>query len=67
MSEGEVQRSMGRIEGKLDAVLDQLKAHTDLHGRLEGRVRKVEGRQHWYSGAGAAIGLVLGFFTKAHT
>jgi hypothetical protein len=51
---------LGRIEGKIDsyntAVATQKKDHDDL----EVRTRKVENRQHWYSGAGAVLGAILG-------
>lgn len=56
----EVQRSMGRIEGKLDTFIAQMKAQDDRTTAQEVRLRKVENRQHWYSGAGAAIGALLG-------
>jgi hypothetical protein len=50
----------GRIEGKLDTFISQMKAQDDRATELEVRTRKVEARQHWYSGAGAMIGLILG-------
>lgn len=63
MSElAEIHRSVGRIEGKLDTLMDDLSGRDERTGRLEGRVRTVENRQHWYSGAGAVLGAVLGAF-----
>ena len=56
----EMQRSIGRIEGKLDTFLEQMKAQDDRTMKQEVRLRKVENRQHWYSGIGAAIGALLG-------
>jgi hypothetical protein len=52
-------RDFGRLEGKVDQILDLVK-------ELEPRVRKVEQRQHWYAGAGSVIGLIAGIFVKGH-
>ena len=55
---------LGRIEGKLDAfsttVIAQMKVQDDRTTGIEVRTRKVENRQHWYSGAGAILGALLG-------
>lgn len=60
----ELQRSLGRVEGKLDALIDATTAHEtrreERFNGVEQRIRKVEARQHWYSGAAAAIGALLG-------
>lgn len=53
-------RDLGRVEGKLDTFITQMKAQDDRTTDLEVRTRKVENRQHWYSGAGAIVGLILG-------
>jgi Ser/Thr protein kinase RdoA (MazF antagonist) len=58
----EIHRSVGRIEGKLDALAERFEAHDTAAGQVEARVRTVENRQHWYSGAGAVLGAVLGAF-----
>jgi hypothetical protein len=51
---------LGRIEGKLDAFIKQMEAHDVRTTDIEVRTRRVENRQHWYSGAGAVLGAVLG-------
>lgn len=56
----ELHRSVGRIEGKIDTFIAQMKAQDDRTTELEVRTRKVENRQHWYSGLGAALGAILG-------
>ena len=56
----ELHRAVGRIEGKLDTFLAQMKAHDDRTTDLEVRTRKVENRQHWYSGVTAVIGMIFG-------
>lgn len=56
----DLHRAVGRIEGKIDTFIKQLESHDVRTTDLEVRTRKVEGRQHWYSGVGAAIGMLLG-------
>ena len=56
----DVRQDLGRVEGKLDTFIAQMKAQDDRTTDLEVRTRKVENRQHWYSGLGAAAGLLLG-------
>jgi hypothetical protein len=66
----EIQRSLGRVEGKLDLLLAALKernardetrhaAHDERHDGHDARLRKVENRQYWLSGAGAALGSLV--------
>jgi hypothetical protein len=52
-------RDFGRMEGKLDAVLEHLKGIDERYGKLEGRVRKAEGKLIWVTGAAAAATFVL--------
>jgi hypothetical protein len=51
---------LGRIEGKVDAFIKQMETHDVRTTDIEVCTRKVENRQHWYSGAGAILGAVLG-------
>jgi hypothetical protein len=51
---------LGRIEGKVDAFIKQMETHDVRTTDIEVRTRKVENRQHWYSGAGAILGALLG-------
>ena len=61
MSElAELQRSVGRVEGKLDTFIAQMAAHDIRTTDLEVRTRKVESRQHWYAGAGWMLGMIAG-------
>lgn len=60
MSIPDLQRTVGRIEGKLDTFIKQMEVQDRRTTDLEIRTRKVENRQHWYSGAGAVIGALLG-------
>lgn len=50
----DLQRSMGRVESKLDAVLDHQRQYMEKHDKLETRIGSVENKLHWYSGIIAA-------------
>jgi hypothetical protein len=56
----EIHRAIGRMEGKLDSVLEERRAERERVTEIEAHTRKVEARQHWYSGAGAILGALLG-------
>jgi hypothetical protein len=66
----EIQRSLGRVEGKVDLLLAELKernarddarhaAHDERHAGQDARLRKVENRQYWLSGGGAVLGSLV--------
>ena len=57
-----MQRDLGRIEGKIDTFIEQMKRQDDRTTDLEVRTRKVENRQHWYSGAAGMLGVLFGGF-----
>lgn len=59
-------RDLGRVEGKLDMVLDRLKAIDERHAALEPRVGKLEGKLLYFSGAAVSLAFLLGKvdFTK---
>jgi hypothetical protein len=60
MSEqSDLQRDLGRVEGKLDSVLAILKSNETNHASLEARVRKVESKQFYFSGAAFAAAFIL--------
>ena len=50
----------GRIEGKVDTFITQMGIQDARVTELEVRLRKVENRQHWYSGVAAGIGALFG-------
>lgn len=69
----DLQRSTGRIEGKLESVNSAMeKAEADrrvqdaaskiVSAGVDDRMRKLEARQHWYAGAGSMLGMLLGWF-----
>jgi hypothetical protein len=51
----DLQRTMGRVEGRLEDF-----------GELHVRVRRLENRQHFYSGIAAVVGSIAGMFVKPH-
>lgn len=61
----EIQRALGRVEGKLDSLLERMDGHEKVTGERIGKVEtavdKVQARVHWYSGVAAAAGALLGF------
>jgi hypothetical protein len=61
----ELHRAVGRIEGKLDTFIAQMKTQDERATDLEVRTRRVESRLHWYSGAGAIFGLFGGSWLKS--
>lgn len=60
-------QDLGRVEGKIDTFIAQMKAQDDRTTDLEVRTRKVENRQHWYSGAGFALGAIIDFMVGHHS
>jgi hypothetical protein len=53
---GDLQGSVGELKGQVGTFIEQMAKHDDRTTDLESRTRKVENRQHWYAGAGAAVG-----------
>lgn len=64
----ELHRAVGRIEGKLDTVIESLatrNARDDAHDAVvDKRVGAVEKKQAWYSGAAAAVGAIVAVLVK---
>lgn len=69
----EIYRAIGRLEGTLKTFMDQMAVQDNrtsaIEARLrvvesntdiENRIRRVENRQYWLSGAGSIIGMLLG-------
>jgi hypothetical protein len=54
--------NVGNLGGKIDSFMSQMETQADRTTDLEARTRKVENRQHWYSGAGAIVGVIIGKF-----
>lgn len=54
-------RDLGRVEGKLDAFINQMKVQDDRTTNLEVRTRTVESRLHYWAGAGTLAGALIGW------
>lgn len=62
----ELHRSLGRVEGKLDSLIESFGGQDKRHEELDRRVGRVEQRQHWYSGAATIIGAIIGIKIGGH-
>ena len=58
----DLSQAVGRVEGKIDAFIDQMAVQDKRTTDLEVRTRKVENRQHWYAGAATIVGGIIGRF-----
>lgn len=65
----EINRAIGRLESKLDAVLNTVseasnasaiwrKEFHDKNAELDGRLRTVENKLNWYAGIGVVVGFI---------
>jgi hypothetical protein len=64
----DIQRSLGRVEGKIDQLLDELGRHfaddTKQFQDIDNRLASVE-KNVWYgSGVAAALTAIAGYFIK---
>jgi hypothetical protein len=61
-------RAVGRIEGKLETIIELLKDRNSRDdadkANVDRRVAAVEKRQAWYSGPAAAVGAVVAVLVK---
>lgn len=64
MSLPDLQRTVGRIEGKLDTFIQQMAIQDKRTTDLEVRTRKVENKLHWWSGAAVIIGSLIGYTAR---
>jgi hypothetical protein len=55
-----IERAVGRIEGTLDTIKIGLGRGTDRMDKHDGRIRKLENRQHRSAGFAGGIGAMLG-------
>jgi hypothetical protein len=58
----ELHRAVGGVEGKLDSLICRHDARDAREAAIETRMRKVEHRQHWWSGGAAVLGTIAGAF-----
>lgn len=59
---GDIRQAVGRLEGQTGAFIEQMRVQDERTTKLETRTRGLEKWQHFYSGAGAILGALLGAF-----
>lgn len=57
---GDAKEKLGSTAGKLDVFIAQMRIQDERTAALDTRLRKVEGRMHWWSGIAAAAGMAVG-------
>ncbi len=53
--------ALGRLEGKVDALIASHKSQDEALGRLEKRMRALESSRSWLVGAAAALGAISSY------
>lgn len=56
--------ALGRLEGKVDAMMASLRAQEQELKVLDGRIRELEKSRAWMLGAAAVISLISGLVVK---
>lgn len=59
-----LQRDLGRIEGKFDAVISNMAAHALAVSDHDRRMRSIENRQYWFSGFTGFLGAIIGYYAN---
>ena len=62
-----VQRDLGRIEQKLDSLIESIRDRAKRVDDLEARTSKLEWRQAYWTGGGTVAGMIIGLFIKSKT
>jgi hypothetical protein len=60
----EVLIALGRLEGKVDAMMTSLRIQEEELRILENRIRDLEQSRAWMLGAAAIISVIAGFIVK---
>lgn len=60
----EVLIALGRLEGKVDAMMTALRVQEQEIRKMEERVRHLEQSKAWLLGAAAVISVIAGFIVK---
>lgn len=58
----EIQRSLGRMEGTLNEIKEDIKDGNVDNNDRDKKISKLEGRQNWAAGASFIIGSVVTYF-----
>lgn len=60
----EILLALGRLEGKVDAMMSALRAQEQELKVLDSRIRELEQSRAWMLGAAAVISIIAGFIVK---
>lgn len=60
----EILLALGRLEGKVDAMMTSLRVQEQELKTLEKRIRELEQSRAWMLGAAAVISAIAGFIVK---
>lgn len=60
----EILLALGRLEGKVDAMMSSLRIQEQELKTLEKRIRELEQSRAWMLGAAAVISAIAGFIVK---
>jgi len=60
----EILLTLGRLEGKVDAMMTSLRMQEQELKLLEKRIRELENSRAWMLGAAAVISAIAGFIVK---
>lgn len=60
----EILLALGRLEGKVDAMMTSLRVQEQELKVLEKRIRELENSRAWMLGAAAVISAIAGFIVK---
>jgi hypothetical protein len=60
----EILLALGRLEGKVDAMMTSLRVQEQELKVLEKRIRELENSRAWMLGAAAVIAAIAGFIVK---
>lgn len=55
------EREVGRLEQKVDQIIENQERFMQLHDKLDNRIGSVENKLHWYTGGLAAISATFVF------
>lgn len=59
-------RDFGRLEGKVDQLLEIIADRGTQLDSLGERMTRVENRLHYWAGGGTMLGALLGWFARPH-
>ena len=56
--------AIGRLEGKVEALINMIQAHSSVLEEYDDRIRELEQGKAWLLGIAACLGTLCGFISK---